>query len=776
MGKFTKLFLVAIAICGGFLLANSASAATFLNVSLNESQPESRDLNLDYIGLAQENVPVWVANINLTNADNSAEALNVSTLYISTATGSRIIFSKMTLVDGIDNENHEGFATTEIKSGYKALVFRNLNITLGVGETKVLQVWGTLNGSLRNNYINQLGVTTRGSVIARGVNDRRYSVVSGNFPVLGNIFRLIMPRSYGTVNYAGNEAVVSVSRGTTNVELAHFNFVNEERSQQDMNLTSVKVTNYGTANSNRTLSSVGLYDGDRLLVRGTLSGRTYTFKNFHHFIQRGGNHVLTVKGNISRNAVVDSTIIMGINAVADLKGVNANPNGFDLATIFSGNFPVRANEFRILGEGRLTVQAESNPATTNVVARADDVPMLNLRFTATNSAFRINHLRISQTNDDLFDRSIASVRITYQNEAGENSLVGTALNNGNADLNLSFDPAYVAANSSAIIRVFADLNPINPDWGAYTGDAIQLTFKVNQGFEARAVGVNLPAIQNVGERDIPGNDMIVHGSVPTITADDAQGNLANGSVDLYRFRVTAPEDGTDLSLKKLSFKVNLNDSVTLQNATATTLMLRNFEILEGDSYNNASALTQADRGNDSYQIYNGYGATNTIATGFAGWPVGGKLSHSSGTIAAFFPPNVNTRDVVVVFNDDRLIRQGQSKYYILRARAMNVDTGNGSNDSISTYMFDGDQNVSAYKGLEASCDFNNNRAAGIGSKYCLSSDGRANDTAAYFIWSDTTGTEGNYQHQDINADSNNNSQDWFNGWKIKTLNVQRTLN
>jgi hypothetical protein len=231
----------------------------------------------------------------------------------------------------------------------------------------------------------------------------------------------------------------------------------------------------------------------------------------------------------------------------------------------------------------------------------------------------------------------------------------------------------------------------------------------------------------------------------------------------------------------------MTDSVIA--AGNATLTLTNFEVLEGSSYATAAALTQADTGTDYYAVYNGWGATGTVATGL----VGGLLSNASGKIVQNTASGIDgalgdsassTDDVIVVFNDDRLVTSGQSKYYILRATAGNVDIGASSNDSIGMYLFDGDtSSSSANTYLEASCA---NPAAPSLPKYCLSNDGDGGATAAWMIWSDSTGINGNNVHQDTNASTATvykydgsvvtPSNDWFNGYKIKTLGIQRSLN
>ena len=72
--------------------------------------------------------------------------------------------------------------------------------------------------------------------------------------------------------------------------------------------------------------------------------------------------------------------------------------------------------------------------------------------------------------------------------------------------------------------------------------------------------------------------------------------------------------------------------------------------------------------------------------------------------------------------------------------------------------------------LEASCDLQAGNVIGFSGKYCLSTDGRQNDTLASFIWSDFTGNNGDNQHQDADHDDfDTRSSDWFNGWGIRGI-------
>lgn len=509
---------------------------------------------------------------------------------------------------------------------------------------------------------------------------------------------------------------------------------------------------------------------------GTLGMQKYVKVNFND------NTAITAVDDSNNSITMKDTggnawTVVDGNGTGDTAGTAAASGGYGVAS---------DTYITIVASGTLNVTAESNPAEANVVAGASNVPMLNLKFQSTNEAFNVNKLRIAQkefTSGATNTRAALSATISYQNQAGTTVTATQQLIAGNADFNITANPFYVPSNTSRVVSVYFNLHAINQTYAAYTGDIVSAYFVQVSNFEAKGAGSSRTSLSAPSNAvNVPGNIMALHGTLPTFTADTSAGlNLSNGPSDLYKFQVTAAE-GTDLTLKKLSFKLSMTNSV-IDGGNASTLSLSNFEVLEGSSYGNAAALTQADTGTDAYAVYNGWGVTTTIQTG--DHATGGKLSAAT---AYLYQNNANfdvaagagastSLDIIVVFNDDRLVASGQSKYYIIRASAGNVDTGANSNDAVSMYLNDGDtasNTTTGYKMLEASCDgVQTNRAPG---KYCLSSTGTDNDTGAWMIWSDSTGTSGNNTHTDTATGAASSSADWFNGYKIKTLNATRNLN
>ncbi|MBU1131009.1 T9SS type A sorting domain-containing protein [Patescibacteria group bacterium] len=400
--------------------------------------------------------------------------------------------------------------------------------------------------------------------------------------------------------------------------------------------------------------------------------------------------------------------------------------------------------------GELYVTAGVNPQTANVVAGADGVEMEQLRFLAVNENFSVWKLRIKQAELSIYDRSVESVTISYPNEAGQMVEATQTMVSGNADFNITAEPLYAPMGPYVVVDVCFNLAPINQTYGAYTGDLISAGFDCDSNFEAvGSSGTTLTETSN-GE-DIVGNQMIVHGNFPTIIPDVTTNTiLTNGTVELYRWEVPAQEGGTPLTLGQKTFKIHLYDSVP----TAGILNLTYLRVLEGSSYETAVELTPGLSGTDAYRVWGENGE---------------NLSSPTGHLYA----DDWTYTVTLTFYDEREIAPGSSKFYILRATASNVNTGACSNDAISTYMYDGDTGYLP----PLAADFNPETPNAWGA--ILDDDPfnlEGEESVASMVWSDATGTYGNYNHAQSSYYGGSSSLDWFNGYKIKTLDVLRVLN
>ncbi|MBT4495734.1 hypothetical protein HOC73_03205, partial [bacterium] len=598
------------------------------------------------------------------------------------------------------------------------------------------------------------------------------------------------------VALASNPAEVNVVQGLTNINLGEIAF--NAGPGSDMTISSLTLYGYiGIDPINCMVRRQGTGDGEYVYISDMVSNlRLYditvdpnmttnlnetieafssttgaaSFNDMNMIIPVNETHIMKVVGDIAHNAYSitfpgNKYIKVNIATIYDLIIVDSNGNNVTLTdndgtswsiTDVNGSSSSFNNSYRlkITNAGTLNVTGWDQPVTTNIIAGTYDVPMLNLNFQATNESFHVNKLRIRQDNGNLFNRSVDLGTIRYQNEAGEEIVAEVVQLFGNMDFDITSNPLFIPVNSSRIVEVTFSVPIINQTYEAYTGDVINAKFDYDDNFEAHGEsGSIFTATSN--NWNIYGNDMIVHGNVPTITPDTETSTIFfNGPAELYRWRVEAAEANTSIGYKKQGFKLNLLDDIP----TGNLLRLSNFQIYEGNSYEDATLLIAGSSGADSYQIFHGnYPGTELTAL----------------TDYLYYDESISIHDIFLVFNDDRLIPAGTSKYYILKAAADNVNTGAGSCDQIATYMYDGDTDYLPPMYLEPSCE-GEDMDLGPG-QYCLSSDGENDGTGAYMIWSDMTGTDGNNFHTDTNDDGWLSSMDWFNGHLINQLDVVRIL-
>lgn len=495
------------------------------------------------------------------------------------------------------------------------------------------------------------------------------------------------------------------------------------------------------------------------------------FSNMNWTIPEGETHILRVVGNISNTAyqyVIEGNKWFKVDILnpGDIEAydefgnqvfiTDQNGNPWDPGIDGNGNslpYPVN-NTSRIIeinDAGELYVVAEANPAGTNVNAGASMVPGENLKFLSVDEAFNVNKLCIFQADSLIYNRSVESITIVYPDATGQNFSATQSLINGIANFNITAHPLFVPGNSYKVAHVYFNLKAINQNFGAYTGDRVKAGFDADYNFEAKGVGGSNTALyQTSNNVDVLGNQMTIHGNVPIITVDTITNtNLTGGGpIDAYRFAITMPEGGTDGYIGQLPFMISLNDAVP----TTVELRLIMFQVLEGNSYSSVMPLAGGMlSGTDAYNVYG---------------PDGGSLYFSG----SYLSPNGGSNQLVTVtFYDDRYIPAGTTKYYIVRAIASNVNTG-GPGDAISCFMYDGDSQYLAPMGA----DFFPESTGMIGA--CLDNTNLLGpEFVAYLIWSDGTGTAGDYNHIQSGFGVNSSSADWCNGYLLDNLNIVRTL-
>jgi hypothetical protein len=401
-------------------------------------------------------------------------------------------------------------------------------------------------------------------------------------------------------------------------------------------------------------------------------------------------------------------------------------------------------------EGLFVSEGEVVPSA-NIIA-GTSVPMLNLNFQSYGTDYTVNALRIRQSQRPAYNRSVESVEIVYQNIYGQTVSATQQLSSrGIADFNISGNPLYVPLNSSRTVNVNFYLRPIIGQVGAFTGDLLRATFPPNEGFQA--VSGSGQVIWAVSGEIINGNTMVVRGNVPVFNPDVSGSSLVNGPVDLYRWQVLASPGGTDISLGQLTFWVTMVDAVI----TPSVLYLANFQVYEGTSYETATALQAGFSGTDAYLAFG---------------PNGQNLSSPGNHLFADTTGTVEYFPITVTFYDDRLVPPGGTKCYILRAIAGNVNTGASSNDGIFVRLPDIDETYLP----PLAADFNPEMHPGWGAVLDERPNLLGGEFGVAIIWSDMTGTYGNYVHTQASwYEPSTSSLDFHRGFLLPGLGQVRFI-
>ena len=601
-------------------------------------------------------------------------------------------------------------------------------------------------------------------------------------------------------NFTGAQTVV---KGASNVEVLYYNLTAGNAS--DINISQIQFTSFidddvaGTGEFmlddagndvyvQDVINNFKLYEksGDTYTQIGNteaVSSGYITFDNLNYTIAKGATKTIVLKGDVSSSAYLNSNneqvafeIITGSITASygngtDLGSVTANRNHATVTATEDTAWTMTDFSARttIANTGTLTVDSNDNPASANVVAGTNDVNVLNLVFNAQTEAFRIEKFRIiqSQTDANGGDRSVNSVKVSYPNQAGTTVTVTQSVANGVADFDLTANPLYVPANSVANVQVYANLRAISANaTDAKTGDQFKIEF--DEGANFRAVGSAVLTHSNWSDgTDEAGNIMTVRKAIPTFSSVAlSTGTLIPGQAqEFYKFRVTASQ-GSSVDLKKVHLKTTLSGG----NSGKASIALDQVALKEDDL-----TLTAGDSGTDTYRVYAGTNTSATAANIISG-DTDGLLSSTSGA-----------QNVFLAFNDDRTVSAGSSKVYTLSGMiAYGAGTTNAASYGINTYLYDPmgtaydattnpDANVAtrALGYIEPYCA--NASALGAYSKYCLADVDGANDKNASYIWSDHSGTNGNNVHTDDATGHTGSSNDWTNGYLLKTLGQGTTL-
>lgn len=336
--------------------------------------------------------------------------------------------------------------------------------------------------------------------------------------------------------------------------------------------------------------------------------------------------------------------------------------------------------------------------------------------------------------------SIKNVILKYPDEDGNLKEVSQPLSsNGTAKFsNLDF---YVKRQENTPLEIYVDMSGYNSVSEEASGENFRLGVKnvSNDLNSFKAVGEFSSEAVTLGEAIVVTNSDTAHftvrNSVPKFELVTKEATLNSGTNKLIGLKVTADEAGP-VSIARLVFDLSIQDE---NNAD---LELSDFEWMDGSDVIDAN-IFEATEGLD--------------------------LTDGNSLLAGQYK-------VIVSFDEEQIIGEGESKIYYLRAEAKNANT----DDTITTELAAGDENsileeLSELQENTGKIFFANDPTIGIFTE--TNKDfSELVGTFQNIIWSDFSA--GTHNYPDIEngmVENNSGSADWTNGYQLGVNGLESSV-
>lgn len=507
--------------------------------------------------------------------------------------------------------------------------------TLQPGDN-ILTVKGKVdNTAVANDTVKiSIEMSNTSNFVARGVNSQLditlgtyatpQSVVDGNLQTVQT--------SGLTVTTLSQPAARTYAAGTSNVLFSKVMF-DASGSSEDVKISRVVVTdNTGAAGKTIDIQSVRLkvdkdgdsYDGSGSpeFLSETVSGSdsdagdnedfTFNLSGSDQFVvKKGKKVVMEVYGNIAGGAATgaNATHVLSVNTTDYVTATGVNTGNTVTETISSA----AANAVTVgASGGQVAVSLSSDNPSASLMAAGTEVTLATFNFLATTTEdVEIDYLYLTQVTTDTNSSSYKDYdEVWFVNEAGT-EIAGTRMAPTSTMPKIDFsDKAFIVPVSDTDgvnLHLKAKLATIgvgsNGTADHYLGYKIATTAR---DVVAKGAQTGSATTEFAGSTAPTGNTHYVYNGYPKFEKMDVSTNkLANGTRDLYKFKVTAVNG--DIALYKFTFDV----STTV--ATVTNLYVYDVTESNNEKELNATAGT-APLGIWESSSWDGTGATGNQVT------------------------------------------------------------------------------------------------------------------------------------------------------------------
>lgn len=655
------------------------------------------------------------------------EPVNVSSLILAiattTVTNNGGSLTNITLTKADDTILAGPVDSTYSSSGVQLATFSG-TVTFPVGTTQVL-VKGKLGTTWTANDTIIVSFNTPATKVTSITGGTTGNTITATPASQVSANTMTIKAGALTVSVSGTPVAQTVIRGITGFTFANYIF-DASASGEDVRVTTIALQDtMGAAATGLDLTSLVLYDGTAALntgsnvinpaagTAGDVNAHTFTLDN-PLIIPKGTQKTVALKGNISGNATAGSTNTHAWGLVASA-AVTATGMSTTLDISESVN-AATGSIMTIAGAGQYSVALDSSTPTFSaarmLAANTTGNEMTKLLFKATSEQINVTKIRLALSNASSSANDMSQVYI-YDGATllGQGVLgIGNATGGtGNASSTFTLSPALqIPANGQKIVTIKADIAPIYvTNTVAVAGHQIAVNYRGSTDTsENLGTGQSSGASISNYSSTTAVTATYIFRSVPTVASVALASNtLNNGTLDLYKFKVTADAKG-DIDLYSFTFKIATSNPTTGGPVTVKDLTLV-------DVTESAEATLNATTSNTQFYADSGSGIVDIVllASG-ATW----GNSTTSRTVAA-----------------------GSSRTFALRGTI----GGSGAGASVSAQ-------------LEGDAAAPTAQSGGM-----LAASTVAGDASDDFIWSDWSSS--------THTTSNGTGGDFFNGFVVPGL-------
>jgi len=512
-----------------------------------------------YVPTDEDNVTVLVANFNVTSPI-SVDEFKVPYTLVTSKTGEVIDEIKLFLDDKLVDSITVNLKVNGTYTGAKAVFDYNGDIEKGTHKL-VVKV-DTAKDAVDGSKIKDVTINKDSFVDAEYVesgNDARDDIKgearSATFtvkaPALESVAR--------TDGYADGDKIIA---GTTDYEIMKFTLQANNVRDLEVNGFDVVLAKDGSGNvlgDKDGLTTIKVVANGQVLDTEDFSDGSATFNGLNVNIPKGGTTELSILLSTTTAYDVDNHPYLQIEAknfdIEDSKGNTVK-------TDTTPGIPVKSAKFKVVDTATVYISRDSNTPTERPLAANPNVEyeVARFKFKAVDDDAELQELLLKNVDGsgNLYTGADSVVNKVYLYDVNGNKLGEATLANGKAYFTLSTPYTFKQDQEESII-VKVKTNSIDSEdlSNAYVRFAIEDKDGTQQ---TKLVSKSNGEEIDLSSATLPTADaQYFRRTIITVSADETNGTLADGTKTLYKFTLT-PDSAGDAAVKRFELSYSVNDA------------------------------------------------------------------------------------------------------------------------------------------------------------------------------------------------------------------------